>query len=262
MNKTANQNRWILYGALLFLLGCLLIRPGTGAAEPGEDPWKRLQEVVKKKQEIKKPPCAVEAEDPWAKLRAIYLPFTEEEEKEAVTGTAAGQKVAAGIHTRLTAYEPFIKEASARFNVPIEIITAVIMVESGGNANAKAPTSSASGLMQTISSTFAEAGSALAAQGIEITPDPFDPRASIMAGTWYLDRMYAAAAADRPDFCVDRNRVASWKYPLEYYYAGPSYGSNRSPVVIIYANGKKILVDKPAYSGKVLQWAKILRGNA
>jgi len=131
------------------------------------------------------------------------------------------------------------------------------MVESGGNPHAAAKTSSAKGLMQTIDATFAEARRALAVQGIKIRNDPFKPRASIMAGTWYLDQMYRQVIRDRGEV-LQRNSITSWRLPTEYYYAGPGHGRKRSQVVMIYAGGKQIRVDKSGYSSKVLRWAHIL----
>jgi len=230
-----------------------------------DDPWQKLREVIDKpapEKEKKSAPVAKEEDDPWVKLRAIYLPFTEEEEAAAVTDKSAGKKVASGLHAALDPHASFIEEAAQRFDIPVEIISAVIMVESGGNAKAKAKTSSASGLMQTIKATFQEARKGLNKEGITIIDNPFEPRSSVMAGTWYLNRMYKMAKADRPDTIKDRTQIGSWKYPLEYYYAGPGHGVKREPVVIIYSGGKKVKIDKPAYSGKVLKWAGILRENA
>ena len=51
---------------------------------------------------------------------------------------------------------------------------------------------------------------------------------------------------------------ASWQVPVEYYYAGPGNGRKEKKRLIIYTGGRRILIDKPAYSSKVLQWAKIM----
>lgn len=71
------------------------------------------------------------------------------------------------------------------------------MAESGADPYAKAKTTSAKGLMQTIASTFEMARNGLADQGIRISDDPFDPESSIIAGAWYLDRMYTKAVKDK-----------------------------------------------------------------
>ena len=129
------------------------------------------------------------------------------------------------------------------------------MVESGGDSGAKASTSSASGLMQTIKTTFLEARQALIKQGIIIPDDPFNPYASIMAGSWYLNKMFEQAKIDAKPGIKNRWDRASWRYPLEYYYAGPGHGRKSESRVLIYSGGQRILIDKPAYSQKVLSWA-------
>ena len=132
------------------------------------------------------------------------------------------------------------------------------MAESGGNPRAQASTSTAKGLMQTIAGTFRDARKDLIAQGILIEDDPFDPHASIIAGAWYLDRMYAQAAVDRNQPDLNRRDIVSWRYPVEYYYAGPGHGRKKKKRVVVYAGGKQVVIDKPAYSRKVLQWAEIM----
>ncbi len=242
----------------------LILLPVIAVVAAEKDPWDDLRKQFKEKPEEATERNQIKtddtkAEDPWVKLQAIYLPFTEEEETAAATDKTAGKKVASGIHAKLMPFESVILAASEKFNVPKEIISGVIMVESGGNPNARAKTSSASGLMQTISGTYSDARSALAKQGIRIDVSPFDPRSSIFAGTWYLSRMYKMAKSNRPEDLTGRADIDGWKYPLEYYYAGPGNGAKREPVVIIYSGGKKVVVDKPAYSNKVLKWARILR---
>jgi len=98
----------------------------------------------------------------------------------------------------------------------------------------------------------------LRADGMVIEDNPFDPRASIMAGTWYLSRMYDQASKDRGRTVGRRQDMASWRYPLEYYYAGPGNGRKKKNLVMVYAGGRRITIDKPAYSRKVLRWAKIM----
>ena len=241
--------RGLIFGPLLVFL--LQIQAGA-------DVWEALQnryapEPFSKSEEKR------EAEhDPWARLRAIYLPFSEATERAALTNRKAAQKVSGHLHKALRSYAHIINEASRRFRIPPEIIGAVIMAESGGNAKAKASTSTAKGLMQTIAGTFRDAREDLMAQGILIKDDPFDPKASIIAGSWYLDRMYRQAAMDRKRPGLNRKDIASWRYPVEYYYAGLGHGRKKKKRVIIYAGGKKVVIDKPAYSRKVMQWAEIM----
>ncbi|NOY69162.1 MAG: transglycosylase SLT domain-containing protein [Deltaproteobacteria bacterium] len=242
------------------LLAWALLIASHSAAMADDDPWRMLRDAFHAKPGTTGPVAGEKnKKDPWARLRAIYLPFNEKDEAAAQTDKNARKRVAGKINGTLAPFAALIKDASNLFNVPEAIISALIMVESGGDPDARASTSSAAGLMQTISSTFKAARKSLGAKGIIISASPVNPRSSIMAGTWYLDRMYARAVSDRRIEAEMRRVLSSWKKPLEYYYAGPVHGAKRSDTVIIYAGGRKVVVDKRAYSTKVLKWAKILR---
>ncbi len=121
----------------------------------------------------------------------------------------------------VSSYGHIIETASRLFQVPQKIIISVILTESGGNPVARAKTSSAKGLMQTIDSTFNMAYKSLEARGIRIVRDPLNPRASIMAGTWYLDRMYDRAVMDLKADPDKRQTINAWKTALDYYHTGP-----------------------------------------
>jgi len=196
--------------------------------------------------------------DAWARLRSIYLPFSEAVETAALTDRRAAGEVSGRLHRVLHPYASIIHDASRRFRIPAEILGAVIMAESGGNPRARASTSTAKGLMQIIAGTFRDAREDLLSQGVHIKDDPFDPHASIMAGAWYLDRMYARAGMDRKGPVANRRDIVSWRHPLEYYYAGPENGRKNEKRVIIYEGGRRIIIDKPAYSRKVIQWAEMM----
>jgi len=202
-----------------------------------------------------------EKKDPWARLRQVFLPFSEEEEILAVKSPKKATGLAKKINNRLSPYQTVIGSASKAFNVPVCVIKAVIMAESGGDKDAATRLSSAKGLMQTIDGTFWSAKKGLAARGIAITDDPFDPQASIMAGTWYLDRMYGKAKADGKIGVGDRKNPEAWRYPLEYYYAGPGNGAKPENRIIVFSNGTKRVIDKRAYSKKIETWAKILAAS-
>ena len=244
--------RGLIFGPLLVFL--LQIQAGAGV-------WEALQNRYAPESLSKAKGRQTPEHDPWARLRAIYLPFSEAIETAAITDHKAARKVSGHLHRALRPYAHIINDASRRFRIPPEIIGAVIMAESGGNSRAQASTSSAKGLMQTIAGTFREAREDLTSKGIDIDDNPFDPRASIIAGAWYLDRMYAQAAMDRKQPDLSRRDIASWRYPVEYYYAGPGNGRKEKELVIIYAGGKQIVIDKPAYSRKVLQWARIMSSS-
>ena len=240
---------------LVGIVFCIIIIRESHASS---DPWQRLRDSVDNKASSKTTREAESDPDPWTRLRKLYLPFTEEQESAALVDPSAGKKVSGHLLEVLQPFSGSIAQASQRFAIPPEIIGAVIMVESGGDPEAAAQTSSARGLMQTISGTFHAARNDLLTQGTRIPESPFDPHASIMAGSWYLDRMYAQAAADRKPGVADRNRIDSWRHPVQYYYAGPSNGKKDKNIVIIYSGGRKVVIDKSAYSEKVLKWAQIM----
>ena len=89
----------------------------------------------------------------------------------------------------LAAWQPIIDEASARFGVPVEWIDRVIRAESGGRTtlNGRPITSpvGAMGLMQLMPRTWTAMRSRLG-----LGSDPYQPRDNILAGTYYLRRMY------------------------------------------------------------------------
>ncbi|MCK5505454.1 MAG: transglycosylase SLT domain-containing protein, partial [Thermodesulfovibrionia bacterium] len=240
-----------LVTAIILTLAHLFINATTAAANP----WQALQKSYEHAEQSE---VNVRETDPWSQLRAVYLPFTEKEETQALKDPATKNRVAGKFIKALAPYQITISEAADMFNIPPEIIAAVIMVESGGNAHAKAKTSSAKGLMQTINATFMEARNGLLEQNIQINESPFIPRSSIFAGSWYLNKMYKLVQQDNPLLNNNRRNLASWKMPLEYYYAGPGNGQKKENIIIIYSGGKKILIDKQAYSRKVIDWAKIM----
>ena len=236
------------------LLSTMLLRKPVTA----ENPWIILQDRFKEKSGAQTFHQKALKPDPWVRLRAIYLPFTEDEETAALKDLAAARKVSAYLLKVLKPFANDITAASLRFDIPWEIIGAVIMVESGGNSAAKAKTSSARGLMQTVTGTFREARQGLLSEGIAVAESPYDPHASIMAGSWYLDRMYRHAVMDEKPGVGSRKKIRSWRYPVEYYYAGPGNGRINKEIVVMYAGGRRVVIDKRAYSQKVLKWAKIM----
>lgn len=76
---------------------------------------------------------------------------------------------------RLAKYAPVIQEASQKYNVPVELVCAVILQESGGNAKAVSHCG-AKGLMQLMPATAKRLG----------VRNSFDPVDNIMGGTKYL----------------------------------------------------------------------------
>ncbi|WP_206243575.1 lytic transglycosylase domain-containing protein [Novosphingobium terrae] len=87
------------------------------------------------------------------------------------------------------AWTPLISEASKRFNLPAEWIERVMALESRGQTlwHGKPITSSAGamGLMQLMPHTWASIR-----QTLNLGPNPYDPHDNIVAGAYYLRRMY------------------------------------------------------------------------
>ncbi len=221
-----------------------------------DDPWKKLQNTYPAKEEKTD---EKQGYDPWKELRRVYLPFTRTEEEEAAKDVQKAKPFSKKLFNLLNPYQSLIEESSRKFNVPEEIIGAVILVESGGDPQAAAKTSSARGLMQIIRSTFKEARYFLKGQGIEIDDDPFNPRSSIYAGTWYLNHVFEKSQKDNPGKWLNRFDIEDWCTPAKYYYAGPADGSKREEIIIKYIDGKKLVVDKGTYCQKVMRYARLLR---
>ncbi len=77
-----------------------------------------------------------------------------------------------------------VREASARFNMPVTWINAVMRQESGGRAHAVSP-KGAMGLMQLMPATWN-----YLRRAYKLGDDPYDPHDNIIAGTAYLREMY------------------------------------------------------------------------
>lgn len=228
-----------------------------------DDPWACLQNSFPKSSvSLKSPAVSLKLRrksyksDPWERLRAIVIPFSRADDEKLSRGVDS--EVALKVRRKLKPWQKHIRRAAQLFQVPTAIIEAVIMVESGGNPEARAKTSSAAGLMQTIKATFSAGRRALAAKGIVCANDPFDPQASILVGSWYLKQMFNRAQADGKPGVDDCSAISSWHYPLQYYYSGPGHGRKKASRILIYSGGERILIDKPAYSHKVMVWAESL----
>lgn len=87
--------------------------------------------------------------------------------------------------TALDHWQIYIAEASRHFGIPQSWIKAVIQAESGGNPFAVSP-KGAMGLMQIMPGTWHDLGIRYS-----LGANPYDPRASIFAGTAYLAELYA-----------------------------------------------------------------------
>lgn len=164
---------------------------------------------------------------------------------------------------------PYIREASARFDVPEIWIRSVMRVESGGNEylSGQLITSPAGamGLMQVMPETYEEVRDRYG-----LTDDPYDPHQNILAGTAYLREMYdiygspgflAAynAGPRRLDDYLSNNR--SLPDETRHYVAmiGPSvvgvYPNNRSPAEDYAMNALPIDIPAGPRYGRAIQLA-------
>jgi hypothetical protein len=89
-----------------------------------------------------------------------------------------------------------IREASAHYGIPQQLLIRQIMAESGGNPAAKSP-AGAVGMMQLMPAT---------AKGLGVG-NPYDPRENIMGGAHYLADQY--------------QHFGNWRDALAAYNAGP-----------------------------------------
>jgi hypothetical protein len=109
---------------------------------------------------------------------------------------------------------PYIREASTRFNVPEKWIREVMRQESGGqeylNGQLTTSSSGAMGLMQLMPATYADMRDRNG-----LGDDPYDPHDNIMAGTAYINLLYAAYGS--PAFLAAYNAGPG---RLQQYLAG------------------------------------------
>jgi soluble lytic murein transglycosylase-like protein len=89
----------------------------------------------------------------------------------------------------LARWRPFVEEASDRFDIPSAWIERVLDAESGGRTRRDGQPivsrAGAMGLMQLMPGTWAEIRTRLG-----LGRDPHDPRDNIVAGAFYLRKMY------------------------------------------------------------------------
>ena len=107
---------------------------------------------------------------------------------------------------RRDTYEPYILEAAMRYNVPANLVRAVIRVESNFNPNAVS-SAGAKGLMQLMPGT---------AKDMAVS-DLFDPRQNIFGGTRYLRLLINRFDGDP-------------KLAIAAYHAGPGIVASRGGI--------------------------------
>jgi len=101
------------------------------------------------------------------------------------------------------AYSDIIAGASNDFGVPVDILTAIVHVESGGNRYAIG-SSGEKGLMQLMPGTATELG----------VVNPFDPLENIRAGAKYLSQQYKS--------------TGNWRDALAKYNGGKYYKGSQA----------------------------------
>jgi len=164
---------------------------------------------------------------------------------------------------------PYIREASARFDVPEVWVRSVMRVESGGNEyqNGQLITSPAGamGLMQVMPETYQELR-----DRYSLSDDPYDPHQNILAGTAYLREMYdiygspgflAAynAGPRRLDDYLSNNRALPDETRRYVAMIGPNivgvYPNSRSPAEDYAMNALPIDIPKGPRYGRAIQLA-------
>lgn len=114
-----------------------------------------------------------------------YRPVGGEKKKKNERYRKTKGSKAAFQHRLMTQYDDYIREASERFNIPGNLIRAVMAVESNFNPKAVSR-AGAQGLMQLMPATATEMG----------VIDSFDPRQNILGGTRYLRTLANAFDGD------------------------------------------------------------------
>jgi cell division septation protein DedD len=170
---------------------------------------------------------------------------------------------------------PYIREASAKFDVPDGWIRALMRVESGGKEylNGQLITSGAGamGLMQVMPGTYDELR-----ERYRLGDDPFDPRDNIMAGVAYMREMYdmygspgflAAynAGPGRLDDYLSNNRPLPDETRRYVAMIGPnllgSFPRSRSPAEQYAMNAVPINIPPGTRYGRAVQLASANGGG-
>jgi soluble lytic murein transglycosylase-like protein len=164
---------------------------------------------------------------------------------------------------------PYIREASARFDVPELWIRSIMHVESGGNEylNGQLITSGAGamGLMQVMPATYDELR-----RQYSLGDDPFDPHNNILAGVAYMREMYdiygspgflAAynAGPNRLDDYLSNNRPLPDETRRYVAMIGPNivgvYPDHRSPAEQYAMNALPTYIPAGNRYGRSMQYA-------
>ena len=111
------RSTWFQY--LIFGLAPMILLEARAAAN---DSWQALQNRFREKGAVPTAKHSISGDDPWQRLRAVFLPFSEAEETAALTDPAAAKKVSGFMQRVLIPYAEDIRNAGRQFDVPREII--------------------------------------------------------------------------------------------------------------------------------------------
>jgi hypothetical protein len=122
--------------------------------------------------------------------RVARAPVSRIAAKRAPAMSVFARESAMGYGQLIDRWNPYVREASRRFNVSGQWIRAVIMIESGGKTMLAEnqpiiSRAGAMGLMQLMPETYREMRRAY-----RLGPDPYDPHDNIMAGAATLHLLY------------------------------------------------------------------------
>jgi len=120
--------------------------------------------------------------------------------------TKAAPTRVAGPAGEASSFEPYIQEAATRYNVPADLVRAVIRVESNFHPQAVSH-AGAQGLMQLMPGTARQMGVA----------DPFNPKENILGGTRFLRLLINRFKGDP-------------KLTIAAYHAGPGIVARRGGI--------------------------------
>ncbi|MGA2297535.1 MAG: transglycosylase SLT domain-containing protein [FCB group bacterium] len=148
---------------------------------------------------------------------------------QTIKHAAIGADFKQRLETRISNYDDIITEASKQYNVPVNIIKAIISAESAGKPDAKS-TAGAKGLMQLMDGTADNLG----------VRNSYNPEENIMGGTKYIRQML-----DKFNGNLD--------YALAAYNAGP--GSVQK------YNGVPPYKETQTYLVRVKNYIQMFQGN-
>jgi Rod binding domain-containing protein len=120
---------------------------------------------------------------------------------------------------KISNYDALIRQASDQYGVDSNLISAVILQESGGNPNAVSP-KGAKGLMQLMDSTSREMG----------LRQVFNPQQNILAGTKYLSQMLERFDGDETLALASYNAGPA---AVEQYRGVPPYDETQKYVASV-----------------------------